>query len=90
MVSLNFWVILTEEAVNELIFWKELPLLRSEGSIWPPTKGVSIRMASDANDIGWGGHTVQGVVEHAHEYFSKEKYVESLTYRELLGVFRCL
>ena len=61
-----------------------------EGSIWPPTAGVSVRMASDANDIGWGGHTMQGASEHAYEYFSKEESVESSTYRELLGVFRCL
>ncbi len=33
---------------------------------------------------------MQGVVDHAHEYFSKEKCVESSTYRELLGVFMCL
>ena len=33
---------------------------------------------------------MQGVVEHTHEYFSMEESVESLTYRELLGVFRCL
>jgi hypothetical protein len=47
-------------------------------------------MASDASDIGWGGHTMQGVTEHAHEYFSQEESAESSTYRELLGVFRCL
>ncbi len=47
-------------------------------------------MASDASDIGWGGHTMQGVMEHAHEYFSQEESAESSTYRELLGVFRCL
>jgi hypothetical protein len=34
-------------------------------------------MASDANDIGWGGHTMQGVMEHAHEYFSQEESAES-------------
>jgi hypothetical protein len=79
-----------EEAVIELSFWQGLPLLRSEGSMWPPTKGVSIRLASDTADIEWGGHTMEGVVEHAHEYFSKEDYVESSTYRELLGVFKCL
>ncbi len=43
-----------------------------------------------ANDIGWGGHTIQGVMEHAHEYFSTEETVDSSTYRELLGVLRCL
>jgi len=55
-----------------------------------PHLGVSVRMASDANDIRWGGHTMQGVAEHAHEYFSKEESEESSTYRELFGVFRCL
>jgi hypothetical protein len=67
VVSLNFWAVLTEEAINELSFWHGLPRLEFEGSIWPPTAGVSVWMASDASDIGWGGHTMQGVVEHAHE-----------------------
>ncbi len=33
---------------------------------------------------------MQGAVEYAHEYFSKEESVESSTHQELLGVFRCL
>ena len=88
--SLNCWVILTEEAVNELTFWQKLPRLRFEGSIWPPTEGVAIRMASDASDFGWGGHTMQGVPEYAHEYFSEAESTESSTCRELIGVLRCL
>ena len=69
VVSLTYCVVLTEEATNELSFWHGLPRLKFEfeGSIWPPTTGVSVRMASDASDIGWGGHIMQGVVEHAHE-----------------------
>ena len=47
-------------------------------------------MASDASDFGWGGHTMQGVTEYAHEYFSAEECATSSTYRELLGVLRCL
>ena len=39
--SLNCWVILTEEAINELTFWQKLPRLIFEGSIWPPTEGVA-------------------------------------------------
>ncbi len=38
----------------------------------------------------WGGHTVQGAPEYADEYFSQEESVESSTFRELLGVLRCL
>ena len=49
-----------------------------------------IRMASDASDIGWWGHTLQGAPEYAHEYVSQEESVESSTFRELLGVLRCL
>jgi len=49
---LNCRVILTEEVVNELTFWLKLPRLRFEDNIWPPTEGVAIRMASDANDFG--------------------------------------
>jgi len=47
-------------------------------------------MASDASDIGWGGHTMQRALEYAHEYFSEAESVESSTYRELLGVLMCL
>jgi hypothetical protein len=82
--------VLTEEAVNELLFWKGLPRLKFEGSIWPPMEGISIRMASDASAFGWGGHTMQGAPQYAREYFSEEECVESSTYRELLGVLRCL
>ncbi len=73
---------LTGGAINELLFWKGLPRLRFAGPIWPPTGGVSIFMASDASDFGWGGHTMQGVTEYAHEYFSEEERVTSFTYRE--------
>jgi hypothetical protein len=37
-----------------------------------------------------GGHTLQGAPEYTHEYFSQEEIVESSTFRELLGVLRCL
>ncbi len=47
-------------------------------------------MASDASDFGWRGHTMQGVIEYAHEYFSKEECGTSSTHRELLDVLRCL
>jgi len=78
-------------AANELIFWQGLPRLVFEGSIWPPRKGSQSewrRTPTISN--GARGHAMQGVVEHAHEYFSKEESVESSTYRELLGVFECL
>jgi len=55
--SLNCWLVVTEEARNELLFWQDLPRLRSEGAIWPPSSGVTIRMTSYASDIGWGGGT---------------------------------
>jgi hypothetical protein len=47
-------------------------------------------MASDAIDFGWGGHIMQGVREYAHEYFSEAECYESSTYRELIGVMRCM
>ena len=90
VVSLNYWVVLTEEATNEPIFWQGVPCFKFDGSKWPPTEGVSLRMALDANDIGWDGHTMQGVAEHAHEYLSKEESGDSSTCMELLGVFGCL
>ncbi len=78
---LNCWVVLIEGAINELLFWKGLPRLRFGGPIWPPTRELSIRMASDASDFGWGGHTMQGFIEYAHEYFSKEECGTSSTHR---------
>jgi hypothetical protein len=33
---------------------------------------------------------MQGVIEYSHEYFSEEECGTSSTYRELLGVLRCL
>jgi hypothetical protein len=33
---------------------------------------------------------MQGVTEYAYDYFSQEECVTSSTYRELLGVLRCL
>ncbi len=88
--TLKCWVLLTEGVINKLLFWEGLPRLRFAGPIWPPTGRVSIRMASDTNDFGWEGHTMQGIIEYAHEYFSEEECGTSSTYRELLGVLRCL
>ena len=70
LMSLNCWVVLTEGAINELLFWQGLPRLKFEGLIWPPASGVAIRMASDANDIGWGGTLYKVPPEYAKEYFS--------------------
>ena len=47
-------------------------------------------MASDANDFGWGGHTMEGVPEYAHEHFSEAESTESSMCWEPLGVRRCL
>jgi len=55
VVSLNPWVGMTEEVVNDLTFWQYLPRLRFEGAIWPPTEGVAIRVASDFIDFGCEG-----------------------------------
>ncbi len=48
---LNSWVSLFEEAVNELLFWQQLPRRRFETEILPSQKGVSIKVATDANDF---------------------------------------
>jgi len=88
--SLNYCAGLTEGAINELLLWQGLPRTRFAGRIWPPTEGFSIRMASDASDFGWGGHTMEGVIYYVHEYLTEEEAGTSSTYRELLGVLRCL
>jgi hypothetical protein len=90
VLSLNCWVDVTMEAFNELIFWKDLPRLRFDSEIWPSTSGLSIKVATDASDVGWGGHIIHGGSFIAHEYFSHWESLQSSTYRELLGVTRCL
>ena len=47
-------------------------------------------MATDASDFAWGGHTLGGPLLMAREYFIWNESVESSTFRELLGVLRCL
>ena len=37
-----------------------------------------------------GGHTLGGALVTARKYFTVEESVESSTFRELLGVLRCL
>jgi hypothetical protein len=76
--------------MSEILFWQGLPRVEIEGDIWPPTAGLSTRMASNANDFGWGGHTMEDAPQYAREYLSDEESSKSSTYRELLGVFRCL
>jgi len=66
-----------------------LPRVRFEGDIWPPMAGISIRMALDANDFGWGGNTMEDAPQYAREYFLVEERSQSSTYRELLGVYKC-
>jgi len=90
VVSLNCWVPVSYEALNELLFWMDIPLLRFDSEIWPLASGISIKVATDASDIGWGGHTINGPSFIAHEYFTLWEYIQSSTYRELLGVTRCL
>ena len=81
---------LSDEAKSELLFWQQLPRLRFDADIWPSLKGLSIRIATDASDFAWGGHTMTGPLEIAREYLSDWEAVQSSTYRELLGVSRCL
>jgi hypothetical protein len=90
VVSLNYWVSISDESLNELLFWKDLPRLRFDSDIWPHASGLSIKVAADASDFGWGGHTINDPSFIAHEYFSHWESLQSSTYRDLLGVTRCL
>ncbi len=72
---LDCWVVLSEEARSELLFWQQLPRLRFEADIWPCLFGLSIRVATDASDVAWGGHTMTSPLEIAREYFSEKEAV---------------
>ena len=90
MAYLNYRVTACDEALNELLFWKDIPRLRFESDIWLSTMGFSIRVATDAIDFGLSGHTLGGISYIVHEYFSEYEALQSSTYRKLLGVNRCL
>ena len=70
--SLNCCVTTDGEDCNELLFGKDLLRLRLESDICRPcTKGLSIQVATDANDFGWGRHTLGGNFHTAHDTFSE-------------------
>ncbi len=71
--------------MGELIFLQQLPRLRFEAEILPCLQGLSIRVATDASDFAWGGHTMTGPMEIAREYVSEWEAKESSTFRDLLG-----
>ena len=55
--------------------------LRFDSDIWPSSSGLSIKIATDASDIGWGGHTLSGVMYVAHKYFLPWEAIQSSTCR---------
>ena len=67
---------------------RRLPRGRFEGDISPAPEGISIRMASDATNIGWMGYTIEDAPIYAQDYFSEEESPQSSTYGELLGVYK--
>jgi hypothetical protein len=60
VISFNCWVTLNDEVSNELLFWQHLPRLKFTSDIWPNNHGLTFRVATDASDIGWGGHSLSG------------------------------
>jgi hypothetical protein len=58
--------------------------------ICPSQKCVSIMVATDAIEFACGGNTLGGPLLTIRDYFTCKDSVESSTFRELLGVFRCL
>ncbi len=73
-----------------MLFSQQLPRHIFETEILPSQKGVSIKVATDASDFACGGHTLGGPLLMARVYFIRNESVESATFRELLGVIRCL
>ena len=43
-------------------------------------KVVSIKVATDAIDFAWGGHTTGGPIQRAREFFTCKESVESSTF----------
>ncbi len=90
VASKKCWVAVSNEALNELIIWKNLSYLRFDSDIWPSSSGLSIKVATDARDFGWGGHTLNEISFITNESFSNWESIQSSTFCELLGATRCL
>jgi hypothetical protein len=88
--SLNCLVTVEDEAYNKLVFWKDLSRLTFESDIWPYSKGLSIKVATDAYGFGWGEHILGGIYNIDHEHFLERETIQSSTYCELLSVIRRL
>ncbi len=56
-----------------------------DGDTWPSVEVVSICVAADAIDFGWGKHTIGGPLTLTREYFSMDENIESSAFRELFG-----
>ena len=76
---------LSEEATQDLKWWKENVYAMNGRSLLPPT--IDVRCGTDASDYGWGAwmETPNGVVRWGG-YFSRRQQAHHINYKELLAV----
>ncbi len=86
------WVTVSQAALEEMSFWPSTARTSFRGPILPPSRAVSIHIATYASEGAWGG-VLLGVSNQqmprqtrAHEFFTLEERGQSSTLRELLGV----
>jgi hypothetical protein len=90
------WVTVSQTALEELSFWSSMTRTSFRGPIWPPSRAVSIHMATDASEGAWGGVLLSVSNQQmprqtrAHEFFTPEEQRQSSTMRELLGILGSL
>ena len=76
---------LSEEALNDLAWWKDNVYSMNGRSLISPT--VDINCGTDASDYGWGAwmETPSGVVRWGG-YFTRRQQAHHINYKELLAV----
>ena len=83
--SWNGCIQLSQAAINDLLWWKEL-MMNWDGKITIPKKSDLV-LFTDASDLGWGG-TVNGLF--ARGFWTPDLLEHSINYRELTAVFLSL
>ncbi len=53
---------------------RKLPRLIFETEIWPSQMSVSIKVATDARDFAWGGHTLGGQLLTSRDIRVRSEY----------------
>ncbi len=83
--SWNGTVILSQAAIQDLVWWKDI-MMNWDGKIVVPNK-AEVTIFTDASDSGWGACLGD---ESARGFWTPDMLEQSINYRELMAVFMAL